>query len=103
MGRMNESEDIIKEMEKRLRTVMIGAISRMETSFGYLWNHGDDPQTENQELFADKWEDLRLAILDHGNYQIRETVNQLRRYFDKKERYPYQYNFKINNKKQGDN
>ena len=97
---MNKYQDkIIKDIESRMRTVMIGAISRIEENFGYLWNHGNDPETKNQEIFADKWENLRLELLNHGNHQIRSASDDLKYYFDKQDKYSYNYNFTINNKK----
>lgn len=92
------NEEIIKNMETRMRTIMIGALSRMENSFGYLWNHGDDPETTNQKQFADKWENLRLELLNHGNNQIRSATEDLRYFFDKQDKYMYNYHFTIKDK-----
>lgn len=92
------NEEIIKHIETRMRTIMIGALSRMENSFGYLWNHGDDPQTTNQKQFADKWENLRLELLNHGNNQIRSATEDLRYFFDKQDKYMYNYHFTIKDK-----
>lgn len=91
-------EKIIKDIETRMRTIMIGAISRMEETFGYLWNHGDDPETTNQKLFLDKWEDLRLQLLNHGNHQIRSSIDDLRYFFEKQDKYAYNYHFTIKDK-----
>jgi hypothetical protein len=96
MNHQSKKNKIIKDTETRLRTVMIGSLSRVEEVFGYLWNHGSDPTTKNQELFADKWEDLRQSILNHGNKQIRETVEDLQKFFYLEEKYPYNYNFTFN-------
>lgn len=92
------NEEIIKNIETRMRTIMIGALSRMENSFGYLWNHGDDPETTNQKQFADKWENLRLELLNHGNNQIRSATEDLRYFFDKQDKYMYNYHFTIKDK-----
>jgi hypothetical protein len=92
-------EKMIYEIQTRLRTIMIGSISSIENSFGYLWNHGDEPSTDSQELFADKWEDLRLEILNKGNSQIRSAINNLKTFFEKENKYSYNYNFTFNNKK----
>jgi hypothetical protein len=93
MSSQSKEEKLIKDIETRLRTVMIGSISRMENAFGYLWNHGSDPETENQARFSDKWEDLRLSILNHGNKQIREAIDDLADFFTYQNKYPYNYNF----------
>lgn len=90
-------DNIIENMEKRFQTLMIGAISRFENSFGYLWNHGDEPKTDNQYLFRDKWENLRQDLLNHGNFQIRQAVKDLEKHFHAS-KYKYQYNFKFNKK-----
>lgn len=95
---MTDNEKIIKDIETRLKTIMIGSISRMEKSFGYLWNYGDEPNTATEEQFADKWEDLREDILNHGNQQIRLAINLLEKHF-KKPHYNYNYKF-INNHKE---
>jgi hypothetical protein len=89
----SKKDKLIKDLETRLRTVMIGSISRIEDTFGYLWNHGNEPSTKNQEIFADRWDDLRLTILNHGNRQIREAINDLQKFFHHEEKYPYNYNF----------
>lgn len=99
MSQKFKRDKVIKDIETRLRTVMIGSLSRIEESFGYLWNHGNEPTSENEELFADKWEDLRLSILNHGNRQIREAIQDLEQFFYHQDKYPYNYNFIFNNKK----
>lgn len=94
-------EKIIKDIETRLRTIMIGSLSRIEKHFGYLWNYGDDLQTKNHEIFSEKWEDLRLEILNHGNNQIRSAIDDMETFFNKENKYLYNYKFVIedNNKK----
>lgn len=91
-------EKIIKDTEIRMRTIMIGALSRIEDSLGYLWNHGSEPETNNQKLFADKWETLRLELLNHGNNQIRLASDDLRYFFNKQNKYAYNYHFTFKNK-----
>jgi hypothetical protein len=94
-----QQEKLIKNIETRLRTIMIGSLSRIEESFGYLWNHGDDPQNDKQDDFADKWENLRAEILNHGNHQIRSSIDELYKFFEDQDKYNYNYNFTFNNKK----
>ena len=55
-----------------LKTLMIGAIDRIERQFGYLWGH-DKPEeeiTEEEHRMYEEFMDLRESILDHGNEQI---------------------------------
>lgn len=97
-------DDIIKIIEKRFKTMMIGSISRFENSFGYLWNHGHEPTDNKEEFFRDKWEDLRYEILNHGNNQMRLALSELNHYINSEEKYNYNYKFivKPQNKKDGE-
>ena len=71
-----DSKDLCRSAITRIRTTMIGAISKFENSFGYLWGHfSDDPLTEEQEKFADLWDITRNDILNQGNQQIRHITN----------------------------
>lgn len=97
---MNKKDEdkLLDDVEKRFQTLMIGAISRVEKSFGYLWNHGSDPTNETQASFRQKWDNLRTELLNHGNNQIRLAINSIEDYLDGNNKFSYQYNFKINNK-----
>lgn len=100
-----EEEDILNAMETRFKTLMIGSLSRFEKSFGYLWRHGDEPTTNSESLFRDKWEDLRTDLLNHGNNQIRLAMEELYDYFRLLNKYRYSYKFTITdkqNRNQGD-
>jgi hypothetical protein len=82
---------IIEQMEKRFKTIMIGGLSRFEKEFGYLWEgENGEPVTEKDIYFRDKWEDLRNDLLDHGNYQIRNGLEELEKYLNKVEKYNLQ-------------
>ena len=61
-------------VEKRLQTTMIGALSKFEDNFGYLWGHNvenEEDLTPEQVEFYDMWERTRNQILNQGNNQIR--------------------------------
>ena len=56
-----------------LRTLMIGAIDRIETKLGYHWGHykpEDEDTTEEEDEIYEQFMDLRESILDFGNEQI---------------------------------
>lgn len=96
---MNQDDKkIIKNIETRLKTIMIGGLSRFEDSFGYLWNIDNEPQTEYQKNMSDKWEDTRTDFLNHGNHQIRQAIDELLDYIQHKNKFSYSYHFKIKNK-----
>ncbi len=65
-------DKFLQQSCRRIQTTMIGALSKMENSFGHLWGHfKDGPLTEQEEAFADLWDDTRNAILNQGNKEIR--------------------------------
>lgn len=88
-----EEKQLVRSLETKFTTLMIGCIARFEDSFGYLWNHNNDPNNSLQEQFRDKWENLRIDILNHGNHQIRLANNQLLDFFEKPNKYKYNYTF----------
>ena len=65
-------DKFLEQSCRRVQTTMIGALSKMENSFGHLWGHfKDGPLTEQEEAFADLWDDTRNSILNQGNKEIR--------------------------------
>lgn len=96
---MNNEEKLINDIQTKIKTTMIGAISRIEQSFGYLWNHGNEPITDSHDMFLEKWDILRSDILNHGNNQIRSINNIINDYLKKENKYNYNYEFKINNRR----
>lgn len=94
---MNKEQQILSNIEKRLKTIMIGGLSRFENSFGYLWNIDGDPQNHQQQMLSDKWEDTRTDLLNHGNHQIRQAMNDLLDYIQYKNKYSNSYHFVIKN------
>jgi hypothetical protein len=94
----NNKKNFIKQINKRFQTTIIGAIARMEDSFGYLWGHNSDKElTDKQEEFLNLWEATRTSILNHGNHQMRNTVDDVIDFLDAEQEY-YRYNFIIKNK-----
>lgn len=92
---MNKKEELIRNIEKRLKTTMIGALAKFEESFAYLW---EEPSI-NREKYEDLWEDTRNEILNHGNKQIRLAVKELYDFVDGRnnkfqEKYHYKFYFK---------
>lgn len=89
---IEDQEKLIDDIHKRLQTMMIGSIARVEESFGYLWNHGNNPDNSNQIQFKKEWDDLRNELLNHGNNQIRQAVSDMYKFFHKN-RFKYRYKF----------
>ena len=101
----NENNDLIIALAiKRLRTTMIGSLSKFENVFGYLWGHyknNDEPLSEQEIYFDNLWQDVRNNILNHGNKQIRLLENDLDSFLADKPKIRYHYKFNV--KEENDN
>lgn len=68
---MNAKQELLDELEKKIRTTFIGAISSFEESqFGQL----------NGPEWDDEFERLRTEILDKGNAQLRALRKLIENY-----------------------
>jgi hypothetical protein len=94
---MEHQQQIINDIETRLKTTMIGSLARFEQSFGHLW---EEPGPDQQE-YIDLWEYTRNSILNNGNKQIRLALENLSSCFYKSYKTKQTYHF--NNKELGDN
>jgi len=91
---MNDPERLRFFMEKRIQTTMIGALARIEKTFGDLWGQNKEGDlTEEEENFADMWDYLRNDILNYGNNQIRQVKEDFHKYGGLfKNQYRYTFN-----------
>lgn len=83
---MNKSsrKSIIYQLAKRFETTIIGSLARIENNFGHLWGHNSDKEpTEEQLKFEELWEFTRTSILNHGNKQMRDALDELLEYLEK--------------------
>jgi O6-methylguanine-DNA--protein-cysteine methyltransferase len=72
---------IIQQLSKRFETTIIGSLARIEDNFGYLWGYNSDKDlTPKQKEFEELWEFTRTAILNHGNKQMREAIDEIIEY-----------------------
>ena len=79
--RLQSKDRLSKIIRKKIETTMIGALSTIEESFGFLWGNGqDEPLTEEQEIMKDLFQDVRSKILDRGNNQARNVDAELSQY-----------------------
>jgi len=87
-------ERLIRNMETKIRTTMIGSLSLMEEKFGFLWGRGKSRgQMTQQELDMEQLKDeLRTEILNGGNNQLRAAVAELNQYDIKWNRYKFHSN-----------
>ena len=78
---MSKDEELRRLIEKRVRTVFIGAISSIEESpFGQL---------KNQPEWDQAWKELRNQILNKGNDQLRLLLEEIENYSVGLKRYKY--------------
>ncbi len=71
-------EVLEKEITRRLRTVMIGAISSLENNFGFLFAFNENRERTDEEMEClDIFNKTRSEILDRGNAQIRAVQDAL--------------------------
>lgn len=92
---MNTQEDLLEEIETRIKTTMIGSLAQFEKHFGYLWQNDH----ANRQKYEDLWEDTRNNILNNGNNQIRLALKSLGDFLYQKpfqNKYHYKFYFKDN-------
>lgn len=93
-----ESDRLRFYIEKRMQTIMIGAISKFEENFGHLWGHfldEEEPLTTEQLAFADDWERTRNQILNQGNSQIRNAKDDFDKWGEGSIKQKYSYKFPV--------
>jgi hypothetical protein len=97
---MNHTQNkLIKSIEKKCTTIMIGALARFEDKFAELWDQEGNPESDK---LHDTWQETRHSILNFGNHHIRGAIEDLYRYFlneENNDAIQYHYNFKV----KGDN
>lgn len=86
-------EMFLKIAEKKFQTTFIGALHEFEQEFGYLWGHGEQQPTVEQQKMRRIWEKVRNNILNKGNTQIRNLRKEAEQYKMEKQR--YNYNFRV--------
>ena len=96
------NDDMLYNIEKRLKTTMIGSIAKFEEFFGHLW----EDENPNIDHYYKLWEQARTSILNNGNNQIRLALNELSDYLYNRRNSPtvkQQYHYKFNFRNRGDN
>lgn len=91
--RNNSKKRLMENITRKFKTTMIGALSHFEKEFGHLWAHGDPLEylTPDQKEWRDIWEDVRTAILNNGNNQLRATLDEIAQYTMTWDRYQTQF------------
>ena len=66
--------ELLESAKQKIKTTMIGALSSLEDSFGFLWSHDckdDSYRSDDQMRLMQIYKEARVEILDKGNEQIR--------------------------------
>jgi len=97
-------DSLFKSCKKKIQTTMIGALSTLEESFGFLWGFEsqEDELTKEQEHLKQIYEDARAKILDRGNTQIRNLESEFSGFEITKKRYKYTIPVKPKNSLEGE-
>ncbi len=84
-------ERLRRNMETKIRTTMIGALSAVEQRFGSLWGQGKPRHllTEDELRWDEIKEVLRTEILNNGNNQLRAAAAEIGQYEVSWNRYQY--------------
>jgi hypothetical protein len=68
------------ETLRNMNTIMIGAISEIESYFGHLWGHHKKHNELNdiEKVYKEQWFQLRNMLLNRGNAIKRKTKTLIR-------------------------
>jgi len=93
---LQSKERMKRNMETKIRTTMIGSLSVIDDTLGYLWGQGKPrSQLTDQEIEMEQIkEELRTEILNNGNNQIRAASAEINQYDITWNRYRYNSDFK---------
>jgi hypothetical protein len=95
---MNQKQDrLIRDVEKKCTTIMIGSLARFEKAFEHLW----EKENEIGDKYHDLWQNVRHDILNFANHQSRLAVENLYKHFieEKQNTGKNYYEFRFDNKK----
>ena len=75
-------DKLFKAAKKKIQTTMIGSLSTLESSFGFLWvfEAEEEDRTPEQKKLFEIYEEARAQILDRGNTQIRNLESEFVNY-----------------------
>ena len=81
-GKELSKDKLFKAARKKIQTTMIGSLSTLESSFGFLWGFdvAEEDKTSEQKKIYEIYEDARAQILDRGNTQIRNLESEFVNY-----------------------
>ena len=96
-------DKLFKTAKKKIQTTMIGALSTIEETFGFLWGMGlpEEEIGEQHRKVQELYEEARAKILDRGNTQIRNLELEFVNYDIQRKK--YNISLPVAKKEEGDN
>lgn len=87
---------LMNEIQKKIKTTMIGALATFESTFGHLWGHNKDVEslTAEEKQLREMWEQARTTVLDKGNNQARMAMSEIAQYTLVWNKYHFELNIK---------
>jgi len=78
--RESSKKRLMKNVERKFKTTMIGAPASFEKYFGDLWGHDEGELSDEQIKMKQFWEQARTEILNNGNSQLRIAQEEIAQY-----------------------
>ena len=78
--RESSKKRLMKNVERKFKTTMIGSLASFEKYFGDVWGHDDAQPSEEQLKAKQLWEQARTEILNNGNSQLRIAQEEIAQY-----------------------
>ena len=78
--RESSKKRLMKNVERKLKTTMIGSLASFEKYFGDVWGHDEAQPSEEQLKAKQLWEQARTEILNNGNSQLRIALEEIAQY-----------------------
>ena len=78
--RESSKKRLMKNVERKFKTTMIGALASFEKYFGDLWGHDEGELSDEQIKMKQFWEQARTEILNNGNSQLRIAQEEIAQY-----------------------
>lgn len=81
-GKKISKDRLTSVVEKKTKTVFIGAIDSVEKHLGFLWGQNKDPKdrTKSEIEYLALWKSLREEILNKSNNQLRGLLLEISEY-----------------------
>lgn len=73
----HDKKKLAASIEKKFKTTMIGALSKFEKYFGYLWGYNKSSLTADELAWKKLWDEVRTEILNNGNNQLRAAHDDI--------------------------